>query len=227
MIDNINLSRFPLGRVATVYSGDANSLLELCGEVGEKVNECISVVNGVDTLASQAQNVVQEMQILQSEFVTNANDIRTQMVSSQDTLQADITTEIDDFTELSTVALNNAKSSIELSSTNFKDTATTELNAFIADINIEKNDFIASADLVITNAQTQITTNVNQKIDDMTTDGTLSNIINVELLGGINNTVAKNQVVVSEDVPVNAELWCEIKSETTFEITNDMIFVEI
>lgn len=74
MINKINLTPYPIGNMQTVYTSEGNTALELAGITAKKVNECVEIVNGVDEIATQAQQVVFEMRNEQAEIVATLKD---------------------------------------------------------------------------------------------------------------------------------------------------------
>jgi hypothetical protein len=246
-IPKINF-QYPSGSIQTVFDTEAKTALELAAITSKKVDDCIELVNGVEQSAIEATAVVDEMRIAQEQFMTENNDIRQQLVVDNqeylDGMSADKTAfenslnaSKSTFENNMTTALNTTKNNMDLALSEYETASTNALTAFTGDLNATKTQFVtdinaaktqvvADAEAVIDNAEQQITDDVGAKLVEMSNDGTLANIINVELLSTINSNVAKNQVVVSETAPPVAETWFDAVGETSIEINGEMIILQ-
>jgi ElaB/YqjD/DUF883 family membrane-anchored ribosome-binding protein len=238
MINQLNLTPYPLDNFQTVYTQQGNTSLELVGEVAKKVNECVEIVNGVDAIATQSRQVVEEMRLAEDTFLSGATDIHNKLIAdntvalndlkaSNDTVKGQMQTEFNTFKDALNTNLGTTKSSMDLALQNYKDGANTQLNTFTAGLETTKTNVTNAANTVINNSKQLIADDVNTKLEAMHTDGTLSSIINDELLTNVNNQVNINSIVVSDTAPTIAQNWYDIKSETEFQVTDNMFFVDL
>jgi hypothetical protein len=137
--------------VQSVYDGQAVTALQLAGITAHKVDECIDLVNGVEQSAIEATDIVDTMRIAQEQFITENNDVRQNLVTDNQEYLDSLTTSKAQFE----TELNESKSLFETNMTNAVNT-------------------------IITNAETTIETNVVTKIDELITDGTIENLINID-----------------------------------------------
>jgi hypothetical protein len=224
-IDKINFS-YPKGSMQSVFDTEAMTALELASKTSKKVDECVELVNGVEQSAIEATAVVDEMRLVQEQFVIDNNDTRDNLIiDNQDyikTLEASKVT----FDSNMISALNNTKNSMDIALGDYKTNSTTQLNTFTTELNIAKNTFVNEANQIITNSTQLIKDNVKETIVVMTTDGSISEIINDELFTAINTDITKNKVVVSDTEPLNAEMWYDSVGETSIEINGEMVILQ-
>jgi hypothetical protein len=216
-IEKINF-HYPNGTLQSVFEGEAKTALELSANTSKKVDECIEVVNGVELIAIEATAVVDEMKIAQEQFVLENNDVRTQLLldnevlldgleASNTTFQNNVNTSKTTFETNMNNSLSQFQTDITGSKTtyetnmnnqleSFKTTTENALTTFQSEINTEKATFISTANETLTDMQTQannidttVVNSVNSKIDAMNTNGTLSQIINDELLVEVNTNI--------------------------------------
>lgn len=247
-IEKIGFS-YPRGSLQSVFDREAVTALELSAMTAKKVDECVELVNGVELIASEATAVVDDMKLAQEQFLIDNADTRAQLITdnqsfldgletihtttqtsltnSFNVFKTNIDNELADYTEDATTTLNNTKASLDLALSNYQSTVNLALSEFTNDINDTKTQIVNDATAVIENSSQQITDNVNSKLDTMTANGTLGNIINQELFADINNSIALNTVAITDNEPPSSNLWYDIKSETEFNVTDEMIFVEI
>jgi polyhydroxyalkanoate synthesis regulator phasin len=218
-IEKINLV-YPKGTLQSVFDAEAVTALELAALTSKKVDECVDLVNGVELIATEATAVVDEMKTAQEQFIIENNDIRSQMLE-------EITTTVENFSTSATNELNTYKSGLNVSKQNFETSMNNELATFKTNLNEDKAAFVSSANQVIQNSSAQIQQNVNDKITGLISDGTLSNLINDELLGDIHNDVNSKLVVISSLEPTLSEVWFDIKGTAPVDIPDDVIFQEI
>lgn len=138
-IDKINFS-YPKGTLQSVFDNEALTALELAAKTSKKVDECVEIVNGVEQTAIEATAIVDDMYVIQNQFVTDNSDTRAQLINDN---------------QLYIDELEDSKATFETNMTNAVNT-------------------------IIENAETTIETDVNAKIDNLITDGTINNLINVE-----------------------------------------------
>ena len=127
-IDKINFS-YPKGSLQSVFDNEALTALELASKTSKKVDECVEIVNGVEQTAIEATAIVDDMYVIQNQFVTDNSDTRAQLVNDN--------------------------------------------QEFITDLENSKEEFIDNLSL-------EVSSNVNNKIDELITDGTINNLINVD-----------------------------------------------
>jgi hypothetical protein len=246
-IEKINFS-YPLGSLQSVFDGQEMTALELAAKTSKKVDECVELVNGVEQIAIEATAVVDDMHLLQDQFIIDTNDTRAQLINDNQTyidnittqfqtfktdtdtalatFKTDINTDKANFTTQAETELTNTKNSMTLALTNFQTTTTTSLNNFTADLNATKTTVTQSANDVIANASQQITDDVSTKLTAMATDGTFSTIINQELFTDLRNDVDQNQVMTSSTEPTKATTWFEMIGETQIQITDGSILFD-
>lgn len=178
-IEKINFT-YPKGTLQSVFDAEEMTALELASKTSKKVDECVELVNGVEQSAIEATAVVDEMRISQEQFMTENNDIRQQLVidnqgfidgleSSQTTFETNMTTELDTF-----------KVNVNTSKTAFETEMTTAVNTIVA------------------NAEGNIQEDVDQKITDLITDGTIEGLINVEILGDVKTDIVSGELTSNE-----------------------------
>jgi DNA repair exonuclease SbcCD ATPase subunit len=246
-IETINFS-YPKGSLQSVFDNEEMTALELAAKTSKKVDECVNLVNGVEQIALEATAVVDDMHLLQDQFIADTNDTRAQLINDNQlyiddisaqfqtfktdtdtalaTFKTDVNTDKSDFIAQAETELTNTKNSMTLALNNFQTTTTTSLNNFTADLNTTKETVTQSANDVIANASQQITNDVSAKLTAMTTDGTFSTIINQELFTGIRNDIDANQVMTSSTAPTKATTWFEMLGETQIQITDGSILFE-
>jgi ElaB/YqjD/DUF883 family membrane-anchored ribosome-binding protein len=246
-LDKINFS-YPKGNLQSVYDTEEMTALELAAKTSKKVDECVELVNGVEQSAIEATGVVDDMRIAQEQFMTENNDIRQQLVTdnqnyvdnlntSKTNFDNDMTTALNNTKtqlnidlnttkdELNTT-LNNAKNNFDLTLNNYQTTANTSLTNFTTELNVTKTQVVQDAQNVIQNSSQQIKNNVDSKLELMSKDGTLTNIINQELFTDIRTDISQNELVVSTSAPTNANTWCEVVGETTIEINGEQLILQ-
>jgi paraquat-inducible protein B len=237
-IDKINFT-YPKGTLQSVFDAEEMTALELAAKTSKKVDECVDLVNGVEQSAIEATATVDNMKIAQEQFMNENNDIRQLLVTdnqayidtfntSKATFEANMTTELNNFKTTSATELNNAKASIDLSLSNYQSTATTALNTFTTDINATKTQVTTEANNVIANSSQQITNDVNTKVTALVNDGTIKNIVDQQLLGGLNTAAKENVIIVSDVEPTDAHSWFKIMATSSIPAENEQyIFVNI
>jgi hypothetical protein len=200
-IEKINFT-YPKGTLQSVYDVDEMTALELAAKTSKKVDECVELVNGVEQSAIEATAVVDEMRIAQDQFMTENNDIRAQLVVDNqthlDALEASNTIFQNDVTASKTTFENNMNTSlttfqtnINASKTMFENNMNTALSEFETDLNTTKTTFENQITQTINDANTVTIPNaVNVKLDTMAGDGSLSAIINDQLLSSYESEVA-------------------------------------
>ncbi len=171
-IEKINFS-YPSGTLQSVFDGDAKTALELAAYNSAKVDECVDVVNGVGQTAIEASAIVDEMKNAQDTFITENSDIRANLI-------ADNQTYLDSLTLSKTTFENDMSTSL----TDFETSLNTSKSTFEATMNNEVNS-------IIENSESLINTDVNTIINGLISDGTISTILNNELLTDINTDLTK------------------------------------
>lgn len=99
-IEKINFS-YPKGTLQSVFDNEALTALELSAKTSKKVDECVEIVNGVEQTAIEATAIVDDMYLIQSQFVTDNSDTRAQLILDNQTYL--------DGLEASTVVMVNSK----------------------------------------------------------------------------------------------------------------------
>lgn len=149
-IEKINFS-YPKGTLQGVFETETLTALELASKTSKKVDECIDIVNAVEQTAIEATAIVGDMRIIQEQFVTDNSDTRQQLISDNQI---------------------------------YLDGLTASKVEFETDLNASKTEFETNmsnaVNEIITNADADIETNVNAKIDNLITDGTINNLINLD-----------------------------------------------
>jgi hypothetical protein len=209
-IEKINL-QFPKNYQSYNFGDGAVTPVEMTAIVSAKVDECVDKVNGVEQSAIEAEQIVRDMNDVVQQNITHANDILSQMETDQSELKTNLTNDYETFkTNLNTektnfntqleqeisdfkAAINTDKNTFNQNAnaelTIIKDQFTTDFNTFKTDMETEKSAFNNDAQAVLTNFNQTVLNDVNTKIETMHTDGSLSEIINNELLTSIDNDI--------------------------------------
>ena len=137
-IDKINFS-YPKGSLQSVFDNETLTALELAAKTSKKVDECVEIVNGVEQTAIEATAIVDDMYVIQNQFVTDNSDTRAQLITDNQ---------------------------------EFIDGLEASKEQFETDLDNE-------VDTIVDNVGVVIETNVNTKIEELITDGTINNLINV------------------------------------------------
>lgn len=224
-IDKINFS-YPRGTLQSNFDGDAMTALELASKTSKKVDECVELVNGVEQIANEATFIVDNMQNIQEQFITENGDLRNELMTNNNILLSELEGTNLVFKNAVNAELQVTKDNLHSELTNTKNNLTVLTNTFSTEINAVKNEIVVDAKQVITGATQQIKENVDSKLVVMANDGTLSGIINDELFTAIKATIAKNEVVVGEQSPLNSNLWYDVSGETSIEINGEMVVLE-
>ena len=167
-IEKINF-HYPKKNLQSVYSHEEMTALELAAATSGKVDECVEMVNGVEQSAIEARQIVDTMRNEQDNFILENDDARAQLI-------------IDNQTFIET--LETSKETFEADLTAAKETFETNMAAAVNDI--------------ISNAETSIDTNVNEKIDELVNDGTINDLINTQILGDVKGNFAITQETIAE-----------------------------
>lgn len=138
-IDKINFS-YPKGTLQSVFDNEALTALELAAKTSKKVDECVEIVNGVEQTAIEATAIVDDMYVIQNQFVTDNSDTRAQLVNDNQ---------------------------------QYLDGLTASKVQFETDLTLE-------VETIVSEAEQTIQTNVNEKISELVSDGTIGNLINTE-----------------------------------------------
>src|SRR5574343_468870 len=172
-IEKINFS-YPKGTLQSVFDNEALTALELAAKTSKKDDECVEIVNGVEQTAIEATTIVDDMYVIQNQFVTDNSDTRAQLVNDNQLYLDGLTVSKSEFE----ADINTSKATFE------------------ANIEASKTIFINNANQTLIDMQTQAdnieataVSAVNTKVEEMAIDGSLSAIINDELLTDINNKV--------------------------------------
>lgn len=230
-IEKINFS-YPKGSLQSVFDTEEMTALELASKTSKKVDECVELVNGVEQIAIEATGIVDDMRLVQEQFMTENNDIRQALEGDNqtylDTLQTDADAVLAATTSSMATALDAFTADVETELNTTKNNITVALNTFTADINTTKAQITSDANEVIQNSSAQITADVTTKLNTMATDGTITNIIDNVLLAELNAKTATNEVVVSELEPTDAKTWLKLISESSISTeTEEYIFINI
>ncbi len=184
-IEKINF-HYPRKSVQSVYSHEEMTALELAAATAGKVDQCIDRVNGVEQIAIEATNIVDLMKAQQDAFILANDDTRAQMLIDNqellDSLQASNTLFQND--------VNNSKATYESD-------MNTSLSAFKTDINNRYDVFVTDMDTaistIIANSESLINIEVSTKIDSLVTDGTITGLINNQILNDVKSDISSNE----------------------------------
>lgn len=229
MINKINLTPYPIGNFQTVYTAEGETALELAGITAKKVNECVDIVNGVDALATQAQQVVQEMQLEQADFITANNDARTQLIADNEAYIAQLEASTETITNNATNGINtfNTNSAQALAQfttdkanalTDFDTAGDTALSQFTTD----KNNALTTFDTAGDTALSQFTTDKTQALADFTTSS--NNAISTF---NTNGTTAINNISTQVETEVETQVNTKISDGTIGDLINDTLLGDI
>jgi hypothetical protein len=181
MINQLNLTNYPIDNFQTAYTSEGNTALELAGLTAQKVNECVEAVNGVDALAVQARQVVNEMQEAETEFINQNNDTRTQLISdnqtyidgltaSKNTFDTQITADLATLKSNGDKALTDYEASIESSKAQYETDSNKALTDYEASLTASKTSFETSMNNNISTFQTGLNVSKETIENQMNTD---------------------------------------------------------
>lgn len=116
-IDKINFS-YPKGTLQSIFDNEALTALELAAKTSKKVDECVEIVNGVEQTAIEATAIVDDMYVIQNQFVTDNSDTRAQLVNdnqsfidglviSKQQFETNMTNEVSEIIENSRLIIEN------------------------------------------------------------------------------------------------------------------------
>src|SRR5574343_922800 len=105
-IEKINFS-YPKGSLQSVFDNEALTALELAAKTSKKVDECVEIVNGVEQTAIEATAIVDDMYVIQNQFVTDNSDTRAQLVNDNKMFIDGLTASKTEFENTMTEAVNN------------------------------------------------------------------------------------------------------------------------
>ena len=172
-IEKINFS-YPKGTLQSVFDNETFTALELAAKTSKKVDECVEIVNGVEQTAIEATAIVEDMYTIQNQFVTDNSDTRAQLVNDNQ-----------EYLDGLTASKTQFETDLNASKTLFETTLNNDVDLFKTDLNTSKttfeNNMTSAVNDIIENANLNIETSVNNKIDTMATDGTLSTVIDEQL----------------------------------------------
>jgi hypothetical protein len=155
----------------------------------------------LDSLTASNTTFQNNVNADKTQYETDMNTALTNYKSSMDTSKATYETATNNALTTFQNDINASKTTYETNATNALESYKTDLNvsktAFETTVNTEKQTFIDTANQTITDMQTQadninasVPTVVHDELTTMINDGSLSNVINNELLGNINKTVS-------------------------------------
>lgn len=158
-IEKINFS-YPKGTLQSVFDNEALTALELASKTSKKVDECVEVVNAVEQTAIEATAIVDDMYVIQNQFVTDNSDTRAQLINdNQDYLDG-----------------------LTASKTQFETDLTASKEQFETNITNEVNTIVANSEALIQN-------DVSSKIETMVNDGSLADVIDQQIFTEINSNL--------------------------------------
>ena len=183
-IDKINFS-YPKGTLQSVFDNEALTALELASKTSKKVDECVEIVNGVEQTAIEATAIVDDMYVIQNQFITDNSDTRAQLINDNQDYINDLETSKTAFeTDLTT-----SKELFEVNLNNDLTTFKNELNDSKATFEM---DMSTAIDGIINSAEDTIEEDVNTKIDGLVLDGTIDSLINTQILGEVKDNIKDN-----------------------------------
>lgn len=147
-IEKINFS-YPRGSLQSVFDTETMTALELASKTSQKVDECVDIVNGVEQIAIEATAIVDDMQLIQNQFIVDNSDSRSQLVTDNQNFIDGLLTAKDSFV----AEITDSKLDFEVA-------------------------MIQEIDAIVLNADTLIEANVNTKIDTLLNDGTIEGLVN-------------------------------------------------
>lgn len=200
-IEKVNF-HYPKKSIQSVYSHIEMSALELAAATAGKVDECVEMVNGVEQSAIEARQIVDTMRNDQDNFILENDDARAQIIVNNQGFIDNLTLEKDTFIGGLTEEKNTFIDELTTSKNTFEENITTNYNNYVDDILTAKetftNQMTNEVNIIVSNSELTIKNDVNEKIDTLINNGTISNILNDELLSDINT-----KLVAIEALTVN------------------------
>lgn len=216
----------PFAKEHNIFNENALTVLELCAVMAGKVDECITIVNGVEQIAIEATAIVDEMKLQQEQFVQENNDARVELLAENqnfiETLNASkhtFETQVNNAISSLQETYNSTTTSMSSSYNEFMSNMNSSLELFIQTVNDTKTQFTNDINSIIENSNDIIKTHVIEKVIALVNDGTIANVIGQTLLKAMKDDIEKNTITVSPIEPTTlSKIWLDVKSETDFII---------